>query len=74
MFLTYDDFYCKTQIDFIFNSLKKYKKFSKEVKDGLKTSGSLYLSSYTREVVEDEQFWKKAGNLLSNSEKLEVFK
>lgn len=74
MFVRYEDYDCKRHVPFYNNSLKKYEEFSKQIANALKTSTSLYMYSLMRNVVEDEQFWKKAGNLMHSSEKLEFLK
>lgn len=74
MFLTPTDFNCNTYIKFESNALKKYENLSKELNDGLKNGNSIYLGSYQRTVVEDENFWKKVGNLLSSKDKIEILK
>lgn len=75
MFLTYKDFICKTEIKFERNVLEEFEIISKNLKDGKKLNPSLHMySTRTRKVVEDEEFWSKLGNIISNAQKLETFK
>lgn len=52
----------------------KYKNFAKKLNNGFKTNNSMLMASSRRQVIEDEVFWKKAGNLISGSDKIELFK
>lgn len=75
MILTNNDFKCKAEIEFDVNRLKKHNNFAAQLNNDLESSVSKYIfSSDTRKVVEKENFWKKAGQLLSAKNEIRMIK